>query len=102
MKIRLEIPGNRELPSQGRNSGSIPDGGTTSRNQDVKGFTIQAVNSFQPVQGAIYRAFLDPDEADVEFVFFVGWTASNERLVFEDGNGDLHVCTADEIDIGAA
>jgi len=51
------------------------------------------------VPGQCYRAFLESDNPDPEFVFFVGWKASNDLAVFEDADGDLHVFAPDEIEI---
>jgi hypothetical protein len=47
-----------------------------------------------------YRATIDSDETNSEFVFFVGWNATRNRLVFESGDGDLHVFQPDEVEIG--
>lgn len=99
MKIRLEIPRAQELPSQGRNSGSIPDGGTTALAAVTEALGRVYIFGASLRQGGFYRAWLDSDKPDGEFVFFVGWLASNNQLVFEDGHGDLHGFKPDEVEV---
>ena len=99
MKIRLEIPKARLLPSQGRNADSNSAGSATAFGfaKLSECFYGDAVPT--PEQGQSYRAWLDPDKTDAEFVFFVGWTRSNDQMVFEDGNGDLHAFVPDEVEV---
>lgn len=99
MKIRLEIPRAQELPSQGRNSGSIPDGGATGFAAFDRWWRNQYLDRPSLEVGQHYRAWLDPDKTDAEFVFFVGWNSAGGMMVFEDGNGDLHLYSPDEMDI---
>lgn len=99
MKIRLEIPRVAELPSQGRNPGSIPGGSAIVAHDDNILLIDQRVNAHILRPRGFYRAWLDSDNSDGEFVFFVGWLASNNLLVFEDGHGDLHSCAPHEIEV---
>lgn len=99
MKIRLEIPRAQELPSQGRNSGSIPDGGATRFRGLAFLYGDEGINLCALRPRGFYRAWLDADKPDGEFVFFVGWVASNNQLVFEDGLGDLHAFKPDEVEV---
>jgi hypothetical protein len=55
----------------------------------------------QPFPGRYYRAVVDSDESNSEFVFFVGWNATNTRLIFEDGNGDVYVFRTDEVEVAS-
>ena len=99
MKIRLEIPKAQELPSQGRNPGSIPGGSAIVASGDDILLIDQRVDAYLLRPRGFYRAWLDSDKPDGEFVFFVGWLASNNLLVFEDGTGDLHSCAPDEVEV---
>lgn len=99
MKIRLEMPRTRALPSQGRNPGSIPGGGTSMRPLIEMCVDYYGLGRWAPTSGEFYRAWLDDDKADGEFVFFVGWGCSNLTLIFQDKDGDLHVCGSDEVEV---
>lgn len=99
MKIKIEIPRTQELPSQGRNSGSIPDGSAIAVSLAGEAVARAFIIGHQLRQGGFYRAWLDTDKDDSEFVFFVGWLAANNQLVFEDGHGDLHGYKPDEIEV---
>lgn len=99
MKIRLEIPRNQELPSQGRNPGSIPGGSAMAVELVAEALGRAFVIGRGLRQGGFYRAWIDADETDGEFVFFVGWMASNNQLVFEDGHGDLYGFKPDEVEV---
>ena len=98
MKIRIEIAKNGQLPSQGRNAGSIPAGSAIV----PEGFEIieapKDVNPFLFVPGRYYRAWFDITIDQSEFVFFVGWSASNEAVILEDGSTDFHKFKFDEIE----
>jgi hypothetical protein len=101
MKIRLEIPKIPQLPSQGRNPGSIP-GGSTIFDEEWKILNIfmgQAQVTLVPM--TCYRAWVGSEAQNPEFVFFVGRTSACDALVFEDAAGDLHKFHFDEIDISA-
>lgn len=99
MKIRLEIPKARELPSQGRNADSISAGSATAH---VCGGLFIDPASFYGLlveEGCFYRVWMDPDKDDAEFVRFVGWTANNDGLILEDGNGGIYIATAEEVEV---
>lgn len=98
MKIRIEIAKNGQLPSQGRNAGSIPAGSTTDNVGAKIDQDTQPVNPFLFVPGRYYRAWFDVTVDQSEFVFFVGWSASNEAVILEDGSTDFHKFKFDEIE----
>lgn len=98
MKIRIEIAKNGQLPSQGRNAGSIPAGSASVEPALENAQEVQPVNPFLFVPGRYYRAWFDIIIDQSEFVFFVGWSASNEAVILEDGSTDFHKFKFDEIE----
>lgn len=101
MKTRLEIPKGVQLPSQGRNSGSIPDGSATALGATQIAVDLPWLDAMTLVAGCFYRVWMEPDSADAEFVLFVGWNYACDKLIFEDGNADHHIFTPDELEIGS-
>ena len=102
MKIVIEITGQNAKPSQGRNEGSIPSGSTIA-----DGFFAIGL-----VPGRFYRAQLEvpeasdvnvnnSDEPDEVFVCFVGWDGTADRAIFERGDGQFFIYTADKIEVGS-
>lgn len=98
MKIRIEIAKNGQLPSQGRNRGSIPRGSADDIPHTEIPFPIPGLAKDFLQIGEFYRAWFDLDKDESEFVFFVGYLASNTGLILEDGNGDFHKFFFDEIE----
>lgn len=99
MKIRLEIPKTRQLPSQGRNADSISAGSATAFDEVPSFVEFQRIVNGGLVERQFYRAVIDSDKSDCEFVFFVGWLSANQKLVFEDGHGDVLVFKPDEVEL---
>ncbi len=95
----------RTRPSQGRNPGSIPGGSTIGlatllpEGQVAKSISDLLGGGAVTLQpGTFYRAQIEGDESDEQFVYFVGWGATNSRLIFETGAGALHRFYQDEVD----
>lgn len=99
MKIRLEIPKVQELPSQGRNADSNSAGSATAFEDAENRVSAPWLGATRLKVRAHYRAWLDLDKPDAEFVFFVGWSAANDKLIFEDAAGDVLVSSPDEIEV---
>lgn len=98
MQIRIEIAKAGQLPSQGRNAGSIPAGSTMLESESKIAECAAMVNSLLFTPGRYYRAWFDLSEDKSEFVFFVGWSSSNEAVILEDGTTDFHRFKFDEIE----
>lgn len=99
MRIRLELPRAKALPSQGRNRGSIPLGGAIASNAIGIDEVLRGDSGGAPIAGQFYRAWLDDDKPDGEFVFFVGWGVSNLTLIFQDTDGDVLICDLGEVEV---